>query len=274
MPGNYVMGDENAKYTLKRAQYKDVIKRDSYCLYLNKKLSRYTFFKTKSQPHLNHIVKRGKWNVIEREVNKALVSANKRNYWPSKITVSLRGKAYTYSEVRDVQDTEYTCGPTSSSVCSQVLRNYICESYMAKLSKTNSYDGSSCPNMKKALEKHNFVCSLYYRTSLSTALKSLKEGGCAVIFHAYNHYVAILDISKSGKYVLVSNSYGTFDNIPTGWFKTSKLKTKFYKNYDDGLIIKLNYKMSKAGKNKITRFYTSMGKNWSRQNTKQTIGHV
>ena len=54
MPQNYVMGDGSATYTLTKAQYKEVIKRDSYCLFLNNKLSKYTFFKTKSNPNTNH----------------------------------------------------------------------------------------------------------------------------------------------------------------------------------------------------------------------------
>ena len=223
---------------------------------------------------MNHIIKRGKWNVIEREINKALVSANKHNYWPSSITVSLRGKAFVYSEVRDPQDTDYTCGPASASVCSQALRNYYAESYLAKLSHSKPYEGTSCTNMKNALEKHNFDCSFYYRPTLGTAVKEIKKGGCALIFHAYNHYVSVIDISKDGKKFLVSNSYGSFDNIKTGWVKISYMKTRYYKNYDDGLIIKLNYKISKSGKNKLDCFYKSMGPNWSRQNTQHTICKV
>ena len=274
MPSNYVMANEDGKYTLTKSQYREVIQRDSHCLYLNKKLSKYTFFKTKKHPKLNHIIKRGKWNVIEREINKALVSANKHNYWPSSITVSLRGKAFVYSEVRDPQDTDYTCGPASASVCSQALRNYYAESYLAKLSHSKPYEGTSCTNMKNALEKHNFDCSFYYRSTLGTAVKEIKKGGCALIFHAYNHYVSVIDISKDGKKFLVSNSYGSFDNIKTGWVKISYMKTRYYKNYDDGLIIKLNYKISKSGKNKLDCFYKSMGTNWSRQNTQHTICKV
>ena len=66
MPGNYVLGDENGKYTLTKSQYKEVLKRDSHCLFLNSKLTKYTFFKTKNHPKLNHIIKREKWNVIEK----------------------------------------------------------------------------------------------------------------------------------------------------------------------------------------------------------------
>ena len=87
-------------------------------------MSNYVFFKTKEAPNLQHVIVREKWNVIERAINTKVVKANKAGYWPTQISVSLKGKSYTYPQVRDVQDTGYTCGPTSSSMCSQFLKNY------------------------------------------------------------------------------------------------------------------------------------------------------
>ena len=278
MVGTYVMGDENMAYTLTKNQYKEVIKRDSYCLYLNQKLSQYTFFKTKAEPNLKHIVIREKWNVIERAINTKIVSKNKNGYWPSQITVSLKGKSYTYPEVRDVQNTGYTCGPTSISMCSQVLRNYYCESYLAKLAGTTYADGSSTSGLKKALEKCNFKCTIYYKSSYSSALNELKKGGCALVFHTWNHYVAVLDISEDGKQVLMGNPSGDYNTgshgIPTNWVSVSYLKTCF-NNYDtSGLIVKLKYNLSKATKTKINYFYSSMGTNWQRQNTNDRIPQI
>lgn len=273
MPGSYVMGDDNAKYTLTKSQYKDVLKRDSYCLFLNNKLTKYTFFKTKSHPKLNHIIKREKWNVIEREINKKLVKANKYGYWPGKITVSLKGKSYTYPEIRDVQNTGYTCGPTSGSVCSQVLKNYVCEKYLAKLAGTKASEGTPCSGIKKALEKNNFICTYYYKASFTDALNELKNGGSALVFHANKHYVTILDISNDGKKVLVSNSYGTYDNIPTKWLKVSYMKTKF-SHWEESLIVKLNYKLSDSTKNSVNAYYNSFGTNWLKHNTYQSIGKI
>ena len=270
MPANYVMGDGNAKYTLKKSQYREVLKRDSYCLYLNNKLTKYTFFKTKSHPNLNHIIKREKWNVIERAINAKLVKKNRHNYWPGKITVSLKGKSYKYPYVRDSQNTGHTCGPASCSMCSQVLKNYVCEKYIAKLAKTNRY-GTSCNDMIKAMKKNSFFAEYFYKSSFSYALKEVKNGGAALVFHAYNHYVSILDISKNGKKVLVSNSYGTYDNIRTGWVKVSYMKKKF-SSIDESLIIRLSYKLSDSTKNSIKSYYTSMGTNWVAQNTNHNIG--
>lgn len=273
MPGSYVWGDDNAKYTLKKSQYKDVLKRDSRCLFLNGKLTKYTFFKTKSHPKLNHIIKREKWNVIERAINTKLVKKNKYGYWPGSITVSLKGKSYTYPYVRDSQNSGYTCGPTSCSMCSQVLKNYVCEKYLAKLAKTNRA-GTTCPNMIKALAKNNFEATYFYKSTFSDALNELKNGGCALVFHANKHYVSILDISGNGKKVLVSNSYGSYDNIPTKWVKVSYMKKKFSPQWTESLIVRLNYKLSESTQDSINSYYTSFGTNWHKHNTRQSIGKI
>lgn len=272
MPGSYVMGDESATYTLKRSKYREVIQRDSYCLFLNNRLSRYVFFKTKSHPKLNHVMKREKWNVIEREINKKIVKKNKHGYWPGQVTVSLKGKSYKYSEVRDVQNTGYTCGPTSASVCSQVLRNYVCERYLAKLSQTDR-KGTQPQKLADALKKNNFTCTYFYGDSFSIGLSELKKGGCALVFHAQNHYVSILDISPNGKKVLVSNSYGSYDNIPTKWVSVSYMKKKFG-DYDTSLVVRLNYTLSESKKSSVNCFYNSMGTKWNRHGPNSQIGRV
>ena len=272
MPRTYVMADGSATYTLKRSQYLEVIRRDSYCLFLNNRLSKYVVFKTKNHPKLDHVIKREKWNVIEREINKKIVRANKHNYWPSKITVSLKGKEYKYSEVRDVQNTIYTCGPTSASVCSQVLRNYVCEKRLAKLSNADR-DGTKVSELERTLMKHNFTCIYFNKYSFDIGLNELKKGGSAVIFHAQNHYVSILDISPNGKKVLVSNSYGTYDGIPTKWLSVSYMNKKFG-HFHDSLVVKLDYKLSDSKKNSVDCLYNSMGTKWSRCGTRSKIGRI
>jgi hypothetical protein len=278
MPGSYVLADGNAKYTLSKAQYRDVIKRDSYCLFLNNKLSKYTFFKSKKEPKLNHIIKREKWNVIERAINTKIVKKNKYGYWPGKITVSLKGKSYTYSEVRDEQNTGYTCGPTSCSFCSQVLRNYVNEMHLAKQAGSDPYYGSSTQGLKKALEKNHFKCSYYHKATFDKALKQLKKGGCALVFHTWSHFVSILDISKDGKKVLVGNPSGDYDHgshkIPTNWLTVKYMKKRFNNYNTAGLVVKLKYNLNKATKKKVNNFYSSMGTKWTRQNTKERIPQI
>lgn len=278
MPSNYVMADGDMKYTLLKSQYKEVIQRDSYTLFLKNKLSKYVFFKTKTEPKLNHIIVREKWNVIERVINTKIVKRNKYGYWPSSVTVSLKGKSYTYPEVRDVQDTDYTCGPTSCSMCTQFLKNYVNEKQLARLAGSNTYDGTTTSGLKKALEKNNFKCTYYYKSSFNNAINELKKGGRALIFHTWSHYVAILDISADGKKVLVGNPSGDYDlgshDIPTNWLTVNYMK-KMFNNYDtSSLIVKLKYSMSSSQKTKFKNLYSSMGAGWVAQNTNERIPQI
>ena len=270
MPGNFIMANNNGVYTLAQWQYEPVMKRDSFCLYLYKKLTRYTFFASKSNPTYFHIIQREKWNVIEKEVNRQLVDANEHGYWPSEVTVDLRGKWYTYPYVRDPQDTEYTCGPTSCSMCSQALRNYYCESHLAALSGTGS-EGTGTPGMVYAMECHEFWCTYYYRSTLDHALYELGQGGCALVFHTRDHYISILDISDDGNDVLVSNSYGEWYDIPTGWISVDYLRTRYYKSYDDALIVYLSYHISDYTGYQLNSYYHSMGSGWAVHNTDENI---
>ena len=270
MPANYVMGDGDAKYTLLKAHYQETIKRDSYCLFTYSKLSKYTLFKTKASPGTYHILKREKWNVIERALNKKLVKAYKYSYWPASITVSLKGKSYTYPVVRDVQNTGYNCGPTSASVCSQVLKNYYSERYF--MIEGHCTNGMNIPDIKNLLEKHNFKTYYYYGgTSFNNAMKELKKGA-ALICYLPNHYVTIVDISSNGKKVLVSNSYGSYNvgskNVPTNWVTIKYLKSKFA---GIGLVVKLNYKLDDAQKQEVANYYNSMGTKWTAHNVHERI---
>ena len=272
MPGSYVMADGSATYTLKRSQYKAVMKRDSYCLFLNNRLSKYVVFSTKYRPKTNYIIKRTKWNVIEREINRKVVKKYRLNYWPGSVKVSLKGRSYIYPEVRDVQNTGYTCGPASASVCSQVLKNYVSEKKFARLSGTNR-EGTKIPRLYKTLKKLHFTTVYFDKYSFKVCLNELKKGGSAAIFHANNHYVSILDISKNGKKVLVSNSYKTYDGIPTGWVSTAKMNRKFG-HFHDSLVIKLNYTLSDSNRNSANCYYNSMGRNWNKHGPRATIGRV
>jgi hypothetical protein len=274
MPSCYVMADNDAQYTLKKYQYKKVIKRDSQCLFLYGKLSKYTYFQTKDCPKIHHVIKREKWNVIERALNTKLVKKNKYNYWPNSITASLKGKSYTYSEVRDIQNTEYTCGPTSASVCSQALRNYYSEKFFQKQAYVTH--GVNIPVLKNAISKNGFKTSYFYTSSFNNALKQVAKGKAALIAFLPNHYVSIIDVSPDGKKVLVSNSYGKYDvggdnKVPTDWVSVKYFKSKFA---GIGLVVKLNYKLSNSKKNDLKNFCSSMGGMSYRQNVNERIPDV
>ena len=273
MPSNFVMGDGNAKYTLLKSQYKETIKRDSYCLFLYDKLPKYTFFKTKASPKTYHILKREKWNVIERALNTKLVKAYKYSYWPKSITVSLKGKSYTYPIVRDIQNTGYNCGPTSASVCSQALKNYYSERYFQIEGACT--DGMNIPDIKILLEEHNFKTHYFYDdSSFNRAMNELKTGA-VLIAYLPNHYISIVDISPNGKKVLVSNSYGSYNvgskEVPTNWVSISYLKSKFA---GIGLVVKLDYKLSSSQKNQVKNYYKSMGTKWTARNVNERIPNV
>ena len=245
MPSNFVKGIGDAKYTLTKEQYQEVLKRDSYALFLYGKLSKYVCFKSKSAPKTYHILHRSKWNVIEQAIN---------------------------IKVRDIQNYGYTCGPTSASVCSQALKKYYSERYFQ--TEAHVTDGINIPDLKNVLEYNGFKASYYY--SVDSGVSQLAKGGVALIAFLPNHYVSVIDVSKDGKKILVSNSYGDYNvggdsRIPTGWVSLSKFKAKFA---GVGLVVKLNYKLSKNVKTQIKNYYQSMGPNWARQNTNERIPNV
>ncbi len=221
-------------------------------------MSKYTFFKTKSSPDTYHILKREKWNVIERALNTIIVKKNMYNYWPSEITVSVNGKSYTYCEVRDIQNTGYNCGPASASVCSQALRKYNSEKYFQ--TEGHVYNGINIPELKKLIEENGFKTHYFYDDGLNSAVKELKKGGAALIAYLPNHYVSVIDVSPDGRKILVSNSYGSYNvgskNVATNWVSLKYFKTKFA---GVGLVVKLDYKLSSDVKHQIGNFYNSMG---------------
>lgn len=270
MPGNYIMGDNDAKYTLKKAHYKEAISRDSYCLFLYGKLPKFTFFKTKASPKIYHIIKREKWNVIEREINTEIVIMNRYNYWPDSVTVSLKDKSYTYPEVRDIQNTRSTCGPAAASVCSQALKKFNSEKYFQE--EGNVVKGIDIPYLKALLENNGFKTHYFNEKTLDNAVKKLSKGGVALIAYLPYHYVAVIDVSPDGNEILVSNSYGSYDegckDVPTNWVSLDYFKTKFA---NTGLVVKLNYNLRDSQKEHTINFYHSMVPGWQRQNVHERI---
>jgi len=271
---NYVWGDENATYTLTRSQIQEVLQQDSYSLYLNKHLSKYVAFKTSDEPYLYHVLKREKWNVIEKTLNKYFVEKNTMTI-PETLTVSLKGKSYTYSEARDIQDTSYTCGPTATSVCTQTLKNYVNEDTLAVDFKTYKYRGTYASNIPPAMKKYNISAVYFYKNSFDTQLSKLAQGGCTLVFYGVNHYVSILDISPDKTKVLVSNSYGNYSlgggKIPNGLVSVSLMKNRFSSDSFGGLVVTLDYTLSSATKTMVNYLYNNFGSNWIRQNINEEL---
>jgi hypothetical protein len=105
-------------------------------------------------------------------------------------------------------------------------------------------------------------------------MKKLKKG-CALIVFLRNHYISVIDVSPDGKKVLVSNSYGSYNDgcrhIPTNWVSVKKLKSKFA---GVGLVVKPKYKLSKNVKKQLKNYYSSMGGKWNRQNVNERIPDI
>jgi len=271
---NYVWADEDGTYTLTKSQIEEVFKQDSYSLYLNKYMSKYVAFKTLNESNIYHVLKREKWNVIEKAINKIRVKTAKGTT-PNNITVNLKDKEYTYGEARAIQSTEYTCGPTATSVCTQTLRNYVNEHTLAVEFKTYTYTGTYAKYITPALKKHNMTAEYIYKNTFDSALTKLSNGGCTIVFYGVNHYVSIIDISKDKTKVLVSNSYGNYSlgggKIPNGWVNVSLMKKRFAKDSFAGLLVKLNYSLSSSTKTNVNNLYNNFGSAWSRKNTKEEL---
>ena len=271
---NFVWADENATYTLSKSQYQEVTIRDSYTLFLNNYMSKYVFFKTVDEPDVYHVLRRQKWNVIERMLNTRLVLSYGGAY-PENITANLKGKEYTYSEVRDIQNTSYTCGPTSLSICSQALKTYISEYRLSKDAKSDYNTGTATSNLRYASTLHNMTSTYFYNTSFDVALEELSKGACALVFHTWSHYVAIIDINKDKNMVLVVNPSGGYDNgshqIPTKWLSVDYMRNRFNDYDTSGLIVKLNYNLSSDTSRSINYLYHNMAPKYNRGNTSERV---
>ena len=85
----YQWADENATYTLTKEQYREVMIRDAKTMQLkNMMMSKYVMFRTQDKPTTYHILRREKWNCIEKQLNYILVYANPDN--PSEAANDLR----------------------------------------------------------------------------------------------------------------------------------------------------------------------------------------
>lgn len=271
---NYVWADDDATYTLSKSQLEEVFQQDSFSLYLNGHVSKYVAFRTINESNIYHVLKREKWNVIEKQANKIRVKSNKGTL-PDNITVSLKGKQYTYAEARAIQSLGYTCGPTAASVCTQTLKNYVNEYTFAVEFNTYTYTGTYARYIPISMKLHNMTAEYYYKSNFESALSKVAGGGYTFIFYGVNHYVSIIDVSKDKSKVLVSNSYGNYSmgggKIPNGWVSVSYMKNRFSTDSFAGLLVSLHYSLSSDTKTKVNNLYNNFGTNWIRQNTNEEL---
>lgn len=216
MSTNFQMVDLTKKYTLTKEQYKEVLDRDSKSIQLHDYVeSKYTAFLSKETPNTYNVLERERWNAVEESIYYYLVKGDGKKGtldspdWPDYIeidfanhktkfnggtTIDWKAEKCTYWFVADNQDTGYTCGPTSSSVCTQILHKYYSERYMQSLIHASSSNGSGPGSHQSAFKSLGFTAELY--SGISAAAEWLRENKPCV-YHIYNHYIALADISNS-----------------------------------------------------------------------------
>ena len=275
----FEMIDLTKTYTLTKAMYTDVFTRDSKSLQLNNYLeSKYTAFEC-TDDNKYHVLSRERWNVIEESIYYYRTSEDRKKSgiydpgYPDEIIVdfpnkrtkmgndgwtSWKGETATYHFCADAQDTNYTCGPTSCSVCTQVLHKYYHEREMQNKIGATSSNGSGPESHKRVLNSLGFTATMY-STNLDVAIEWLKSNK-PTVFHYYWHYVAFVAISTDGQKILIANS-STSSHAPlTGWKTLSQVKSKNF--YGSTVKVGLDWNISNEEAEQINNFYNSMFNNF------------
>ena len=264
----YKMVDTSTTYTLSESQYRDVMRRDSKTMQLESyKVSKYTAFESTDTETYN-VLKREQWNSIEESIYYYLVQKNTTS-WPSNIVVDFQNKRTSingswinwkntstgecyYPIVADKQNWGYTCGPTSASVCSQVLHNYFTERSMQNSIGATSGSGSGPAQIAKALNNKNFIAYNVTSNQRSYAVSEL-EAGRPWIWHIKNHYYCLAVINNNK--ILVCNSSGSHGAV-TGWHSISDAAKNSYGGH---VRVGLNWSISESEKQQLHHFFNSMG---------------
>lgn len=273
MADNYVLANEDETYTINYGQAKEVMMQDAKCIQLFGSVSKYVAFPTNDKPETYNIIRREKWNIIEREINKFLVQKKGANVADTQtFTVDLTGKEGNYVNIRDKQDTGYTCGPTSLSACSQAIHMYVSEQTLQNTIHATSSQGSAPSDIKKGAVKYYMKADIVSTSGWSNKEAHLSKG-LPVVYHVYGHYIAVIDISDDKSKVLVSNSSGGASGgshgIKTGWNSVSTLTGKAY---GQALLVSPNYTISDSGKTALQHYWNNMGGAWKRtQNLNEAI---
>ena len=222
----FAMVDLTKSYTLTKAQYKEVIDRDSKMVQLNNYVeSKYTAFQSETEPNKYIVLERERWNAVEEALNYYLVKGDGRKGlkeyapWPEKMTIDFsnhkstfdgtsidwKGETCTYWFVADNQDAGRTCGPTACSVVSQILHKYHSEKNFDDSIHANANGGSGPESHRTAFISRGFTAEMY--SGISAAVSWLRENK-PVVYHTRDHYIALADINDgntSGVTISCSN---------------------------------------------------------------------
>ena len=281
-----VMANEDGIYTLTKDQYLATMEMDSYFYYLKQSLPKFVYFQDITGTWYK--ISREKWNVIEKEINTNMVLGNSMDK-PKTITVDLEGKHSTYSMVRDQQNEDYTCGPTSVSMAFQFLKSYVNEKTLIPYSSCTYQDGSISSGLKMGIELltyhdeslNGFSAQLLYSDKFDDAVNQLLKGDCAVVFHTTNHYVVIVGAYNDGNntYLQVANPSGDYNHgshdIPTNWIQKETLYSLFAPYDASVLVVKAKYNLSNEVIDALNQAYDNLGGKWDNyENMEERISDV
>lgn len=269
----------NKQYTISKQNLFDMCDQESQTLQLKGCMSKYTAFpvgdKTTSKNYYV-VLKREIWNAIEESIHFYVVKGQGIAF-PETYVIDMVNKRtkcgdtwinWKASEcrnyiVRDRQNTNYTCGPTACSVCTQVLHNYRSEQKLQRYIHATSADGSAPDTHARKLRDLGFKATLY--SGIRKAVSHLKRG-FPCTWHIYGHYYALCDILDNEEYVLASNSSGHGVN---GWAKTSTVGRSAY---GQAVLVESNWALTDLQKQKRNTFFNNMGGKWEKpQNTNEGI---
>lgn len=287
--GNYVYG----KFTIPKKYYQEVFTRDAKTMQINNmQMSRWTMFKTGEKDEedklIQYVIPRERWNVIEKAIYYSLVFGKGDKYsvsLPESITINLNG-THTFGDGKRInlkgmkcnywycgnhQDDGHSCGPTSFSIISQYMHNFVGEWNVQHTHGLTAQGGSvrymNLPNIKG----HNTGNT----NAQSQAVAQLKKGH-PILWHGNNHFTVVHDISDDYTKFNVTNP--TSNDIrwkpKSGWVTWDYLKGCV--NYSSGdrshNWYEPNYNLSESEKTQLTHLLYNLGGSWRRtQNFKEWL---
>lgn len=207
---------------------------------------------------------------VVQEVTSLSDEEYKRNYtgifehwWDGNNTPMARRN---YHWLSDAQDTGYTCGPTASSMCLQVLHCYIPETTLAgKMGTTTS--GTGPTQIRDGLNKYSHLKAEVVSSNKKEVAKNELLAGRPYVAHMYNHYFALTDLFLEQDKLLICNSGRS--GGATGWHSWSSQSQGF--DFGQTVKIKLNYTIDEKEKNELLNCVGSMGGSWTRPYNQEKV---
>lgn len=278
--------DENGTYTIPKKYYREVMERDAKTMQLTvhttdkMSMSKYVIFscgqKDTNENLIYYVIRREKWNTIEKAINYVLVygagsddykykeymeqitiNLGGKNNWAG-TTINLKGKEYNYWFVVDQQGDTSTvggsCGPTSASMITQYFHNFSSEWQISK--KVGNARGIS--------EYNNYLTSLNLNSSERLGSKGIVrelKKGKPIFIHTPNHYSMLADISDDGSKILVFNPSRNY-SISAGWQKTSYVQGRLSAG---GHAYSPNLSISESEKTQLLNLLENLGGVWNRK---------